>query len=339
MDDTTDIFLGGEGYDVKCVRVSPVVLFSVLDHFIRRPETNHRVIGALIGTLHDDFSVDVRSAFPVPHSEPNGEAALDDEYFATMLDLHSKVSPNEQIVGWYGTGRVTDANSVVFHEFFGRSCACPVHLLVDADLEGDNFHPVAFVTTACSINEMPLSSEFRQVPVLLEVSSSEKVGLDALSTDLKRREALGEDADDDDDDEEDDEEEEANAVLAAESVPSFFQTDHQTTAESRKLRRLRKKYAMPTEVENLERSLVRLRELVEIVGESVDRVVSGQDKGDIKVGRCLAETLASVPLVNPIEFEKMISDSLRDHLMVMYCAKLTQVQLAMAEKLLEVDLR
>src|SRR6266542_3910868 len=52
------------------VTVNPVVLFSILDHFVRRNENQSRVIGTLLGVRSEDGSeVEVRNCFPVPHSE------------------------------------------------------------------------------------------------------------------------------------------------------------------------------------------------------------------------------------------------------------------------------
>lgn len=85
------------------VKVQPVVLFSILDHFMRRDEGQTRVIGAfaclcglsacarglhqvgprvrllvpgtLLGSVHNGV-VEVRNCFPVPHVEKGGEVRL-----------------------------------------------------------------------------------------------------------------------------------------------------------------------------------------------------------------------------------------------------------------------
>jgi translation initiation factor 3 subunit F len=52
------------------VSVNPVVLFSILDHYLRRQEKQHRVIGTLLGVRSEDGSeVEVRNCFPVSHDE------------------------------------------------------------------------------------------------------------------------------------------------------------------------------------------------------------------------------------------------------------------------------
>lgn len=49
-----------------------MVLFSVLDHYLRRPENQKRVIGTLLGTVSANV-VEVTNSFAVPHLEKNDE--------------------------------------------------------------------------------------------------------------------------------------------------------------------------------------------------------------------------------------------------------------------------
>lgn len=82
------------------VTVHPVALFSILDHYLRRTDTQERVIGTLLGTRSDNGEIEVRSAFAVLHSETEEQVAVDMEYHRTMYELHHKVNPKEVIVGW-----------------------------------------------------------------------------------------------------------------------------------------------------------------------------------------------------------------------------------------------
>ena len=84
---------------VTGVHVHPVALFSILDHYLRRAESQERVIGTLLGTRHGG-EVEVKSSFAVLHSETDEQVAVDMEYLKTMYDLHHKVNPKEVIVGW-----------------------------------------------------------------------------------------------------------------------------------------------------------------------------------------------------------------------------------------------
>lgn len=52
-----------------------MVLFSVLDHYLRRPENQKRVIGTLLGTVTANV-VEITNSFAVPHLEKNDEVHM-----------------------------------------------------------------------------------------------------------------------------------------------------------------------------------------------------------------------------------------------------------------------
>ena len=52
--------------------------------FIRRQETQSRVIGTLLGSVNPDGSVDVRNSYAVPHNEQNGQVFVDVEFHRAM---------------------------------------------------------------------------------------------------------------------------------------------------------------------------------------------------------------------------------------------------------------
>ncbi len=189
--ESTDIFVGGEGSGVRQVTVAPVVLFNVLDHYIRRTDGKRRVIGTLLGRFTSSGGVEVRTSFPLPHSESGEDIAVDTDYHKTMYELHRRVNATEELVGWYATGLETDLNSVIVHEFYGRECATPVHLLVDATLSHNRFDVSAYVSTAYKIGERALSSEFRPIPVEVRPDKAGKVGLDVLFKNKRRDEGNG----------------------------------------------------------------------------------------------------------------------------------------------------
>ena len=82
------------------VIILPVVLFTILDHYLRRTDQQDRVIGTLLGR-RTESEVEIRTAFAVLHSETDEQVAVDTEYHRTMYELHRKVNPKEVIVGWY----------------------------------------------------------------------------------------------------------------------------------------------------------------------------------------------------------------------------------------------
>lgn len=283
------MFIESEDSGVREVKVAPVVLFNVLDHYIRRTESSQRVIGTLLGRNTSSGTVYVTNSFPLPHSENGDDVAVDSEYFKKMYDLQRRVTASEELVGWYATGTETDMKSVIIHEFYGRECVNPVHLLVDAGLSTDRFDMKAFVSTAYSIGDLALNSEFQSIPVIMKPEKAERVGLDVLFKNRRKEEG-------------------------DQSAP-----------------------VMANEIDNLEKSLERLLQLLDTVGRNVDAVVTGEIEGDVNTGRFLAETLTMVPRMNNTDFERLFGDNMRDLLMVAYLCKLTKTQLSVGEKLLGID--
>ena len=60
---------------------------------------------------------------------------------------------------------------------------------------------------------------------------------------------------------------------------------------------------------------------------------SGRRKGDINVGRYLADTCAAVPYIRKEDFEQLLQDNTQDAMLVMYLANLVRAHVALADKL------
>jgi len=150
------IYLEGSG--AALVNVHPLPIFSILDHHGRRDAGQERVLGALLGHVHNGV-VEVTDAFGVYHEQVYdaetgaGEILVRRTSLFQMLELHRKVNPRESVVGWYSTdagggvaaggaagapaAKRTDEFTIVVHEFFQQAAgagAAPVHLLVDVSL-------------------------------------------------------------------------------------------------------------------------------------------------------------------------------------------------------------
>ncbi|KAI9096433.1 maintenance of mitochondrial structure and function-domain-containing protein [Phlyctochytrium arcticum] len=167
------------------VSVGPVVLFSVLDHYLRRLEQQPRVIGALLGVRSEDGSeVEIRNCFPLKHTESNDQVVVDTDYLNQMYSLHQRVNSKETIVGWYATGVDLNPNSVWIHEFFANETAPfqPVHLLMDTKLSNDKMACKAFVSSSVGVPETAhAGSMFLQIPCDVKYFDAERSGLDLIS--------------------------------------------------------------------------------------------------------------------------------------------------------------
>jgi len=168
------------GQALNSCAVHPVVIVSILDHFIRRNENEgHRVIGSLLGVFNEGV-IEIRSCFPVPHTE--GEhLAVDMDFHTNMLDLHHRVSPKEIIVGWYSTGSAIDENSAIIHDFYARKMTNPpIHMTVDTNLTNFTMSVKAYTNVSVVFNEKSLGSQFLPVPLEIQAVDAEKIGVDVL---------------------------------------------------------------------------------------------------------------------------------------------------------------
>ena len=165
------------------VQVHPMVLFCVLDHFLRRPEHQKRVIGSLLGTVNAGV-VEITNCFAVPHMDKDDEVAVGKDFNKQMYALQQRVNPREKIVGWYATTvdgvHVTD-NSSLIHEFYTDECDSPVHLVVDTSMAGNTVGCRAYVSTPLEIQGSQLGNAFHEVPLEVEAKGAEKICLDRMA--------------------------------------------------------------------------------------------------------------------------------------------------------------
>lgn len=287
------------------MKVHPAVLFSILDHFIRRNEGQKRVIGTLLGMV-DDISgvVEVTNCFAVTHSDKQDEVFLDKKFQQTMSELHLRVNPKEVIVGWYATSMdgvsIVDSSSLI-HDFYASECEDPVHLVVDTAMTGDHVGVKCFVSTPLAVSGIELANMFHQIKVEVRASDPERVCLDRMIAGLESG---------------------GDGTVAVDSSSSSAPS---SSAESLT--------GITHELQNLEGSVQRLLEMVEEASTYVDGVVAGTTPADEETGRRIADTIATVPHMRPDVFERVFNDQLQDLLMVSYLASLTKSQLAIAERL------
>eukprot|EP01134_Creolimax_fragrantissima_P003164 CFRG3164T1 len=164
----------------QSVKVRPVVLFSVIDHYMRRDAGQARVIGTLLGYTEDGV-VHVTNCFPVPHGETDDQVAVNMEFHQTMFQLHQKVSTREQIVGWYATGNGITSHSVLIHEFYGREARSPVHLTLNTELKtNDPLAVKCYTSNAIGAPGFTTGVVFTPIEFELSYLEAERIGLDTL---------------------------------------------------------------------------------------------------------------------------------------------------------------
>ncbi|KAF5181216.1 Eukaryotic translation initiation factor 3 subunit f [Thalictrum thalictroides] len=90
---------------------------------------------------------------------------------------------------------------------------------------------------------------------------------------------------------------------------------------------------VPNDLEGMEASMERLLALIDDIYKYIDDVVEGRVAPDNKIGRFVSDTIASIPKIEPAAFDKLVNDTLQDHLMLLHLSSLTRTQLTLSEKL------
>jgi translation initiation factor 3 subunit F len=283
------------------VLISPVVVFNILDHFVRRGENQARVIGTLLGTINEeDGSVVISNSYPVPHTETE-QVVVNMEFHRNMMALYKKIAPDEVIVGWYATGSRLYDTSQLIHNFYWREMnAPPVHLLVTVPEGESTAKPTmgkrAAVTDQLTVLPLysqqlalsdrgTLQEQFHPLNYQLLTGPADRVAFDALTSELSAENV------------------DANAPLKL------------------------------SDLATLEHAVTRVLQYIDQVHDYLSRVVDGKEQTpSAEVGRLISDTLALLPHSEP-NFEKIFTHGLQDVLMLVYLANLTRTHLLLAEKL------
>lgn len=174
MSDETGLMSGA---GVACT-IAPLVVLAALDHYMRRPEGQVRVIGTLLGA-NNDGSLEITNCFPVPHSEAEGVDADTMDYHRSMYQLFRQSNPTEIILGWYTTGDAINEASIVIHDFYGREIQRPpVHLCVGTDLR-KGVTLAAYMGASVALKDRVFGSHFSRVPLQLSIEGTDRAVLQA----------------------------------------------------------------------------------------------------------------------------------------------------------------
>ena len=181
------------------VVIQPQALLSILDHSIRRPLDQVRVIGTLLGTRSDtdETQVTIHSAFAVGHTETTDQVEVDMEYQKAMLALHLKANPKEILVGWYATSSELNTFSALIQNHYssqgeGTYPHPAVHLTVSSQ-PGKSVEVRAYISSPVGVTPERAadSAAFMPVPHSIYYNDADKTSLDTVEQgrDVESREA------------------------------------------------------------------------------------------------------------------------------------------------------
>eukprot|EP01100_Stratorugosa_tubuloviscum_P008655 TRINITY_DN35_c0_g5_i1.p1 TRINITY_DN35_c0_g5~~TRINITY_DN35_c0_g5_i1.p1 ORF type:complete len:295 (+),score=147.11 TRINITY_DN35_c0_g5_i1:155-1039(+) len=157
-------------------KIHPVVLFTIIDSYVRRKETYN--CGALLGIVLDGV-VHVRNSFSIVCDEAN---QIDNGYFRSALSLHLRANPSEQLVGWYSTESDVTTGTVSNHEIFSKETLNPIFLLVDISFSKSSIPLRAFTATQLSLllQDRKSATIFNPIKVEVDKVEAEKLGAEIL---------------------------------------------------------------------------------------------------------------------------------------------------------------
>ncbi|ORZ25917.1 maintenance of mitochondrial structure and function-domain-containing protein [Absidia repens] len=167
--------------------VSPVVLFSVLDQYLRRNANQQKVVGALLGVRRNDGTeVEIRNAFSLIYTtNSDNNMVLDQDHYKTMHELHRKVNPEEVILGWYTAGENLIPAATPLQASFAQDCAPfnPIQMTIDPEalFKTDGLGLNTYTTAPVGFSNDG-DCMFLPVPCDIKYLDAERSGLEMLAS-------------------------------------------------------------------------------------------------------------------------------------------------------------
>lgn len=166
----------------------------MLDHSLRRPADQERVIGTLLGTRSEDGTeIEIRNCYAVPHTETAEQVEVDMDYQKQMLALHLRANPREVLVGWYATSSDLNTFSALIQNFYsqqgdGTWPHPAVHLTVSTE-PGKEIESRTYISAPIGVTAERAADSCLFIPVPHEIKygEAEKSGLELVSA-AKNRE-------------------------------------------------------------------------------------------------------------------------------------------------------
>ncbi|KAG9198517.1 hypothetical protein B5807_03566 [Epicoccum nigrum] len=170
------------------VVIQPQAVFSVLDHSLRRPADQERVIGTLLGTRSEDGTeIEIRNCYAVPHTETAEQVEVDMDYQKQMLALHLRANPREVLVGWYATSSDLNTFSALIQNFYsqqgdGTWPHPAVHLTVSTE-PGKEIESRTYISAPIGVTAERAADSCLFIPVPHEIKygDAERSGLELVS--------------------------------------------------------------------------------------------------------------------------------------------------------------
>jgi translation initiation factor 3 subunit F len=170
------------------VSVQPQAIFAILDHSLRRPQDQERVIGTLLGVRSEDGTeVEIRNCYAVPHTETQEQVEVDMDYQKQMLQLHLRANPKEVLLGWYATSSDLNTFSALIQNFYGQqgdgTWPHPAIHLTVSTVPGKDIEAKTYISAPVGVTAERAADSCLFIPVPHEIKYGEadRSGLELIS--------------------------------------------------------------------------------------------------------------------------------------------------------------
>lgn len=309
VDHTLFVHSQQQAYGAKAylVKLHPLVLFNIVDHYSRRSEDLPRVVGTLLGQYNDGV-INITNSYAVLHQE-KPSLAFGTPSNQSLYKMHRLVNPAEVMLGWYATtiasGDLTEddeddereinMHSVALHQRYNEEMLKEstyrqtVHLVVDTSLESDKLGVKAYVASPVPLGEFgERCYVFKQIEVEVESSPPEKFAIHTIA---------------------------------------------KSTASNKDGDNFEGLGTIATDVDFLQNALVQLLGMLDSTLGYVNKVVDGQIEGDNNIGYLISTALSSIPRIDADAYQKTFSNSEKDIRMIQHLISLVEEQLKIASPL------
>lgn len=173
----------------KNVKVSPLVLLSVVDHYNRvAKDSKKRVVGVILGDNTSD-EIKVTNSYAIPFEEDEKTPSvwfLDHNFIESMGEMFKKINAKEKLIGWYHSGPKLRPSDLKINDVFKKYTANPLLLIVDVQPREVGIPTDAYFAVDDIKNDGSAAEKtFVHVPSLIEAEEAEEIGVEHLLRDIR----------------------------------------------------------------------------------------------------------------------------------------------------------
>jgi translation initiation factor 3 subunit F len=174
----------------KKIQIEPVLLFSILDSYMRREKETERVIGTLMGSVEDGV-VTINNCFVVPHLEQPLKLGVD--VHTNRVKLHCEINHHDRVIGWFSTAYKTDkdtmATNALIREFYFKEMNHlpheihqPILLVVDPSFQDNELGIRCYVANPVQLSDRGvLQHHYKPIQHVIHTHHPERILFDRMA--------------------------------------------------------------------------------------------------------------------------------------------------------------